>query len=90
MIVFRQMILNAIDIVHHSQFVNKNACKYLKPWLYRTCSRLPDCAETRKLISHLLRTMAMVQLCSGNLKQSIDFSEWSMSFLKCHCFLKFQ
>ncbi|KAM9454839.1 adenylate cyclase type 10-like [Clarias gariepinus] len=69
-----EMILNAIDIVHHSQFVNKNACKYLKPWLYRTCSRLPDCAETRKLISHLLRTMAMVQLCSGNLKQSIDFT----------------
>ncbi|KAF5889619.1 adenylate cyclase type 10-like isoform X1 [Clarias magur] len=69
-----EMILNSTDVVHHSQFVNKNACKHLEPWLYRTCSRLPDCAETRKLIGYVLRTLAMVQLCSGNLNQSIDFT----------------
>ncbi|KAB5553789.1 hypothetical protein PHYPO_G00042730 [Pangasianodon hypophthalmus] len=70
-----EMLYSTIDYLQYSQFVSEESeCRSLEAWLCRMCAGLSDCAESRRVISHLTRTLAMVQLCTGNLKQSIDFT----------------
>lgn len=70
------MLFSTTDYLQYSQFVSEDrVCRSLEAWLCRMCARLSDCTESRRLIGHVTRTLAMVQLRTGNLKQSNDFSK---------------
>ncbi|KAF5903801.1 adenylate cyclase type 10-like isoform X1, partial [Clarias magur] len=70
-----EMVFASIDFLQHSQFVTRGgACDDLKAWLCSKCSGLSDCAESRRLINHFTRTLALVQLCKGNLELSVKFT----------------
>ncbi|KAF4092888.1 hypothetical protein AMELA_G00026390 [Ameiurus melas] len=70
-----EMLFSTTDYLQYSQFVSEDrVCRSLEAWLCRMCTRLSNCAESRRLIGHVTRTLAMVQLRTGNLKQSIDFT----------------
>ncbi|XP_053470608.1 adenylate cyclase type 10-like isoform X2 [Ictalurus furcatus] len=70
-----EMLFSTTDYLQYSQFVSEDrVCRSLEAWLCRMCARLSDCTESRRLIGHVTRTLAMVQLRTGNLKQSNDFT----------------
>ncbi|KAF7697932.1 hypothetical protein HF521_004442 [Silurus meridionalis] len=70
-----EMLFTAMDYHQYSQFMNdKSKCKSLEAWLCRMCSGLSNCTENQRLINRLARTLAIVHLCRGNLKESADFT----------------
>ncbi|KAI5619351.1 hypothetical protein C0J50_21382 [Silurus asotus] len=70
-----EMLFTAMDYHQYSQFMNdKSKCKCLEAWLCRMCSGLSNCTENQRLINRLARTLAIVHLCRGNLKESADFT----------------